>query len=186
MGKPRRSLAWILLRSGIHLGRRLGVAGTEAPAPVGSPDAPVREPGRARLAMEALTARDRWRAATRARRLASRGSLVICDRYPLPQISVDGPRSPQRVADRPRSSRRLIEIEGRYHARIAAPDIVVVLAVAPEVAMRRRPEADPAVIDARAREVLGAPWGADVAIVDASRSVEAVLTEVKRAVWSRL
>lgn len=186
LGKPRRSLAWILLRSGIHIGRRLGVAGTEAPAPVGSSDAPVREPGRARLAIEALTARDRWRAATRARRLASRGSLVICDRYPLPQISVDGPRSPQRVADRRRSTRRLIEIESRYHARIAAPDIVVVLAVAPEVAMRRRPEADPSVIDARAREVLGAPWGADVAIVDASRSVEEVLADVKRAVWSRL
>ncbi len=186
MGKPRRSLAWILLRSGIHLGRRLGVAGTEAPAPVGSPDAPVGEPGRARQAIEALTARDRWRAATRARRLAARGSLVICDRYPLPEISVDGPRPPRRDADPRAAPRRLVEIEHRYHARIAQPDIVVVLAVAPEVAIRRRPEADPAVIDARAREVLGAPWAADVAIVDASQSVEAVLADVKRAVWSRL
>ena len=186
LGKPRRSLAWILLRSGIHIGRRLGLAGTEAPAPVGSPDAPVDEPGRARLAIEALTARDRWRAAKRARRLASRGSIVICDRYPLPQISVDGPRPGQRVLALEGSPSRLSGIERRYHARIAAPDVVVVLAVSPEVAMRRRPEADPTVIDARAREVLSAPWGADVVIVDASRSADAVLADVKRGVWAGL
>ncbi len=43
---------------------------------------------RARLGWEVLTARDRFRTYRRARRLASNGSIVLCDRYPLPQVSL--------------------------------------------------------------------------------------------------
>lgn len=187
LGKPRRSLSWMALRAGLHIGRRIGVTGPVAPASVGSEVMPTGRSRRVWLLMGALTARDRSRAAQRARRLASHGRIVICDRYPLPQITVDGPRGGTgRDADLHGLSRLLVEIDRRLYASIPAPDMVVVLRVTPEIAVRRRPDADPRVIDSRAREVLDAAWGPDVAVIDATRPVDTVLRNVKTSVWSRL
>jgi thymidylate kinase len=184
LGKPHRSQSWIVVRAGIHVGRLIGVAGAGTPVSVGSKVMPAARPWRAWALIGMLTTRDRLRAAKRAQHLASRGSVVICDRYPLPQISVDGPRAGAPGADG--LSRRLATIDRRYHARIPSPDIVIVLAVTPDVAMRRRPEADPRVIDARAREVLDAAWSADVVVIDATQPFDAVLRDVKLGLWSRL
>jgi len=109
---------------------------------------------------------------------------VICDRYPLPELAVDGPRGVNRPGDR--LARSLLELETRAQDRIPPPDLVVVLQVPPEVARERRPDADPDVIEARAREILDARWGAGVRVVDASGPRDQVLREVALAVWESL
>ncbi len=186
LGKPRRSLPWLALRASVHLGRRLGIAPEPAPTSDTPGVVPTARSGGTWLLSGALTARDRRRAAARAHRLASRGRVVICDRYPLPQITVDGPRAAGSTLPDRGVSRRLVEIDRWLYASIPPPDVVVVLRVSPEVAARRRPEADLRVIEARAGEVRDAAWGTDVAIVDADRPKDVVLLDVKAGVWSRL
>ena len=164
LGKPPRSASWIALRSLIHAGRRLGLVDAPARAEEGSVT-PSGPPRGLRRGIELLTMRDRRRAAAEARRLAARGSIVLCDRYPVSELAVD---------------------RSRNDGDIPRPDIVIALHVTPEVAMRRRPEADPRMLDARAREVLDATWGPDVVVIDATLPANDVLREAKHVIWSRL
>jgi hypothetical protein len=63
---------------------------------------------------------------------------------------------------------------------------VIALRVTPEVAIRRRPDADPRLLHARAREVMDATWGPGVAVIDATRPFDDVLREAKHEIWSRM
>jgi hypothetical protein len=58
--------------------------------------------------------------------------------------------------------------------------------VTPDAAMRRRPDADPRMLEARAREVIDASWGPDVVVIDANLPFDDVLREAKHEIWSRL
>jgi thymidylate kinase len=187
LGKPPRSASWIALRAAMHAGRRLGLTATAPPVPTGAIAAADEQPTVPRLLMDLLTTRDRLRAARRARRSADGGVIVLCDRYPLPQLSVDGPRgAPAAGGTLGPMSRGIVARERRLAARIPPPDVVVVLAVEPDVARRRRPDADPAVIDARATEILDAAWDPEMLVVDAARPFDDVFADVRRGVWSRL
>jgi thymidylate kinase len=181
LGKPRRSWSWLAVRAWLHLGRRLGLTAAAQGAAT-EPDAGETTKGASgsRLLIGVLTARDRRRAALRAHRLAANGVIVLCDRYPLPQLEVDGPRTPVGARG------LLARIERRLHAQIPGPDVVVVLQVPPEVAKARRPEADPALIESRAREILDASWGSDVAVIDAERPRDEVLADAAAHLWASL
>jgi thymidylate kinase len=182
LGKPPRSVSWRAVRVWLHLARRLGVRAASPPS--GADDGWSATPSRSRMLIVALTARDRRRAAVRAHRLAARGVIVVCDRYPLPELTVDGPRRGD--AQLAGVAARLAAWERREHGRIPPPDLVVVLAVPPELAVRRRPEAPREVIEARAREILDVTWPPGVAVVDAARPREDVLDEVVARVWRAL
>src|SRR5207237_4740558 len=72
------------------------------------------------------TARDRYLAHARARRLAYDGRIVICDRYPMPEyLRMDGPEtcsaSPGRSANR--LTTRLARAEEGYYRSIAPADL---------------------------------------------------------------
>jgi thymidylate kinase len=164
LGKPRRSVSWLALRSLIHAGRRLGLVDAPPHAQAGDvrPSAPAQG---LRRRMVVLTMRDRRRAAARARRLADGGGIVLCDRYPVSELSVD------RLGD---------------DDELPRPDLVIALRVTPEVAMRRRPDADRRMLEARAREVMDATWGPDVVVIDATLPFDDVLREAKHEIWSRL
>ena len=70
---------------------------------------------------------------------------MLCDRYPLPgTIDIDGPRVDQQQASGMTGlRRRSVEFERTSYGRIRSPDSLVVLRIDPEVAVARRPEADP-------------------------------------------
>ena len=186
LGKPRRSLAWLALRGIARLTRPLRPArgGTVMRAP--GPGL-LASPGVIGTLTAVATARDRRRASERAHRLAERGAIVFCDRYPMPQIATDGPKLGRtREGAQGMVASRSETMERRSYERIRRPDVTLVLRIDPEVAVSRRPADDPSVIRARSHEILGAGWPHDVVQVDAGAPVADVLAELKAEVWKRL
>jgi thymidylate kinase len=190
LGRPPRSPLATAVRRSLSLGRRLGlVTGTPLKPSSGVSDADA-VPGNAWLLVRVLKARDRYRTYIRARRFAARGGIVISDRYPMAEI---------RLMDHPRATsllgtpavkgmaRALVALEQRYFDRIRSPDLLVVLKVDPEVALRRRQHDEPATIRARSGEVWNLEWDhSQACIIDASRSQDEVLADIKSWIWSRL
>ena len=186
LGKPRRSPSWLALRGAARLTRFLRPAGDgtvkRAPGP-----GPLASPGVIATLTAVATARDRRRASERAHRLAARGAIVLCDRYPMPQLATDGARLggvPERAEGM--IAGRSEMIERRSYERIRRPDVTLALRVDPEVAVARRPADDPSVIRARSREVLEAGWPHEVVQIDAEAPVADVLAALKAEIWKRL
>jgi thymidylate kinase len=122
-----------------------------------------------------------------AHRGASRGLVVVTDRYPQNEDVgySDGPLLP-RVTRAPLWLRRF-EARAYTLARRLPPDLVLKLEVTPETAARREPDMDPAAIRQRieAARRLAFP-GARVVRIDAERPLEEVIRSVKREIWSLL
>jgi thymidylate kinase len=140
--------------------------------------------------LAAALARDRYRTFRAARRFATNGGLVVCDRFPLPQLeTMDAPRV-RRLGDPGRFQglvARLEAIERRYYDAIANPDVLIVLRVDPEVAVARKPEEDPEFIRARWAEVWAVDWEEVPAhVIDAGAPREDVLAALKAHVWQSL
>jgi hypothetical protein len=137
------------------------------------------------------TARDRYRAYLKIRRFTSNGGVAISDRYPLPQVKrMDGPRLGHLEAkgqSLSRFIRFLTQVEKRYYCRISAPDLLVVLRVHPDIAVRRKTEEGADSVRARSQEIWELEWQqTDTHIVDASCSPAKVLSELKSLIWSKL
>jgi len=138
-----------------------------------------------------LTARDRYRLYCKVRRFATNGGLVVCDRYPVPQITLMDSARVRSLADaqRNRFVRLLIDIEERYYRPIMPPDLLAVMRIAPEIAAQRlaydhMPESS---VKARCQEIWDLDWkqiSADV--IDAGLSKAEVSRRLKTLVWSRL
>ena len=150
---------------------------------------PLARPSTAWLLWHVCTARDRRLAYVRARRVAAGGGLVVCDRFPLAQLrTMDCPRTVA-YGDVPgigRLGRALVDYEARQYAVFTRPDVLAVLRVDPEVAVRRKPSEPAAYVRRRSTEVWNATWDEDVVLVDASRPRAGVLADVRGAVWDRL
>lgn len=135
-------------------------------------------------------ARDRYLTYVKARRFASEGGFAICDRFPLTQVkSMDG-LQPDLRRDLRRSN-RLIEFMVRagekYYQQIMQPDVLIVLRVDPEIAVRRKTDEDATSVRSRSREIYDLDWRQTPAhVIDASRSHKEVLSEVKALIWSEL
>jgi thymidylate kinase len=144
----------------------------------------------ARLVWEVLTARDRYRTYRRARRSASNGALVVCDRFPLPEITLMDGAVSARMPDPAHWGslvKYLADREKRIYARITHPDLLIVLRVAPDLAVQRRREAPESVLRPRSEEVWGIDWrGTSAVVIDAGRPKSEVLSEIRSVVWSRL
>jgi thymidylate kinase len=136
------------------------------------------------------TARDRHHTYRHARRFAIGGGLVLCDRYPHPRLtSMDVPRIASLTAGRldNRLVRAMIRLEQRYHGSIAAPELLVVLRVDPEIAVKRKTNESPDSVRTRGAEIWNIDWReARAHVVDASQPEEAVVRELKALVWSTL
>ncbi len=146
---------------------------------------------RARLVWEVLTARDRFRTYRRARRLATNGAIVICDRYPLPEVSLMDGAVTGRLKDPSawgRWAAWLAGLERRYYERIRDPDTLIVLRVDPDTAVERRRGIEPeSSVRPRSEEIWGIDWsGTSAIVIDAASPKDDVLSEVKATIWSRL
>jgi len=135
-------------------------------------------------------ARDRFRLYSKARRMASSGTLVICDRYPTTQIkSMDGPAI-ERLIGQARKNwliSWLLKKEALYYRQIMPAETTVVMKVRPDIAVRRKTDEEPDYVHRRSQEV----WGLDLQapnthIFDAGREQATVLSDLKDLVWGEL
>jgi thymidylate kinase len=190
MGKPPRSPSTLVVKAGVLLARRAGVVRNWLPNyPVAAGhDGSV--PGTSWLLWQLVTAADRRRRHRRARSLAGRGHVVVCDRFPVDQVTLmDGSRTRWVPQDRLSPvARRLVAAEQRCYRAIGDPDLLLVLRVDPETAVGRKRGVDPAdFVRPRSAEVFSADWDLTRAVVlDASRPAQDVLSHARRAVWANL
>jgi thymidylate kinase len=192
LGKPPRSLMTLTVavarRGGLLLLSRL-FNKTRKISAVADRNAPIF-PGYLLLLRSVCIARDRYRLYVKARRFATNGGLVICDRYPTPQIrSMDGPNISRLVGAQQanRLTNMLLTKEAKYYQQIMPPDLPIVLRVDPEIAVRRKTDEDADYVRSRSLEV----WELDLAesgalVVDADRPKADVLSDLQSIIWSEL
>ncbi len=138
-------------------------------------------------------AKSRYGRYTRARNAASRGTVVLFDRYPLAAVaiydrSMDGPRIDSEVPG-PRSKLvdRLSRAEHELYHRIQPPDRLVALTITAEQSLARKPDHDPAAIEAKTaaiQEFVLSDDGYDA--LDAGRPLDQVVSDVKALIWGWL
>jgi thymidylate kinase len=191
MGKPSWSWTTIVIRGILKIGRSLGLypfikEGSELSLDTNSPSFP----GYPWLIREVCTARDRYVAYIRARRFATNGGLVICDRFPLPQIKImDGPQV-ERVTRGIKTNtfiKLLSTLENRYYQQIMLPDLLIVLRVDPKICAQRKTNEISDSVRSRAQEIWDLDWCKTPAhVIEASQSKAKVLSDVLSLVWSNL
>jgi hypothetical protein len=135
----------------------------------------------------AVVALDKRKKLIAARRGASRGLIVLADRYPQDQILGfnDGPLL-TRLTVVPNWLRRFEANAYALAARLP-PDLVIELVVTPETAAKREPDMDTAIIRERiaALSRLEFPH-ARVVSVDAERAQADVIRAIKQEIWRLL
>jgi hypothetical protein len=142
-------------------------------------------------------ARDRRSLAMKARRLAARGNIVLCDRYPSETPGIDGPRLLARADHRSRSSilyERLARVEEKLYKQIAPPDVIVKLRVSVETAVKRNRERvkagkeDDSYVEARHRQYQD--WqlsrAKSVYEINGEQPLPDTLRQVKQVIWDSI
>ncbi len=191
LGKPRWSWSTFPLKGLLKVGRRIGFFSNQKVSVQSSvKERSLEFPGYPWLLWHVLTARDRYRAYVKVRRFATNGGLVICDRYPLPQIEfMDGGQT-SRIVNAEQANplaKLLIKLEENFYQQILFPDLLIVLRVHPEIAVQRRADEEATWIRNRCREVWDVDWRETPAhVIDAGQPKEEVLAALKSLVWSKL
>lgn len=148
------------------------------------------QPGIRSILWLACTSRDRYLHYRRAQRFANSGGLVISDRYPHDAFQTMEVAQIARVKGSAESNAleaALARLEERYHRRIAAADVLILLRVDPETAVARKTDEPSDYVRRRASEVWNIDWDdSDVHVIDASRRPELVAAELKSLIWSHL
>jgi len=191
MGKPPWSWTTIAVRGLLKIGRSLGLYPyMRSPIQYTLDTSSLAFPGYPWLLREVCTARDRYLVYVKARRLATSGGLVICDRFPLPQLKLmDGPQAERmtRTYQANWPINFLKELEKQYYRSIMLPELLVVLRADPETAVQRKTDEDAVSVRARATEIWEVDWQQMSAhVIDAGRSRAEVLSELKALVWSQV
>ena len=135
----------------------------------------------------AAVALDKRKKLIAARRGASRGLIVLADRYPQDQILGfnDGPLLTRLTA----APHWLRHFEAGVYALAhrLPPDLVIKLVVTPETAAKREPDMNPAIIRERIAALPRLEFpGARVVLVDAERPLADVIRAVKSEIWRML
>jgi thymidylate kinase len=197
LGRPFRPSLALSLWHGLRIGRRLPTFAHAQPpvqatpaVGLGGPAKSFRLRGYLGLLRCLIIARARYRAYVKGRRFATNGGLVICDRYPLSQITLMDWSKSSQMLEAYRTNgvvRRLARAEQRYYQRILPPELLVVLRVHPTIAVERKPEEESASVRRRSQEIWDLDWSLTPArVIDASRPKEEVLSELKGVIWSTL
>ena len=140
----------------------------------------------------------RYRAGARR---ALGGSIVIFDRCPLDSIPLgpglrlmDGPQISSLLEGRTSTVlRALAKAEQRLYRKIRPPEFLFVLEVSPEVSFQRKPDHQPAVLQAKSSAISAlasrASEGAarlNLSTIDANRPLDGVMSQLKSKVWELL
>ncbi|HEV8176715.1 MAG TPA: hypothetical protein VGP44_03395, partial [Gemmatimonadales bacterium] len=145
-----------------------------------------------RCAWGLALAREKRGRMAEARRARNLGMVALCDRYPQSQFGGfnDGPQLVGWLENPSRLLRAAAgwEVAAYRDADRAPPDLVVKLHVPPAVAALRKEDISLEEITRKAAAVraLRFPPGVRVVDIDAAQPIDAVLGQVKRAIWEAL
>ena len=184
LGRPPRSLTTMLVGGLLKIRRAAGrLLGGGAAADGGNPST-------LELLRLVCTARDRYRLFMKTRRFAAAGGIALCERYPIPQNRLlVGPEIARLLGhgrDTP-LARLLLHAEQWYYRNITLPDVILVLMVDPEIAVRRKTDEPADYVRARARIIWQTDWsGTGAHLVDAGQSPSEVLAELQDLVWAEV
>ena len=186
LGRPPRSALTLLVGALLKVRNALW-----APARTDDPDEdPNVFPGYVALLRHICTARDRYRLFAKVRGFATAGGVALAERYPIAQNRpLVGPciRAFVALAPNRRLAMLLCRAEEWYYRQILAPDVVIVLRVEPEVAVRRKTTEPSDYVRRRARIIWDVDWtGTNARVVDAGQPLATVVSELKTIVWSAL
>ncbi len=135
----------------------------------------------------AVAAREKRTKLLAAHRGASRGLVVVTDRYPQNEIDGfnDGPLL-TRLAVAPSWLRRW-EARAYALAQRLPPDLVIKLIVTPETIAKREPDMDPTVIEKRIEAIPRLAFsGAQIVSINAEQPLVDVIRAVKQEIWRLL
>lgn len=173
LGRPSRSLATLVVGGALKAARTLRLS----PRIIAHLD----------LLRTVATGRDRARLQTRAFRFAADGGIAICERYPLPQSwMLSGPSEVQghALAAQSKLADALRRWERGLYERLARPDLVFVLRLDPETAVRRKPSEPADYVRERARLTEAADWTqAGAVVIDAAQPLPQVVAALKAELW---
>jgi len=176
LGRPPRSIATYVVGGALKLARALRLS----PSLIAHLD----------LLRTVATGMDRARLETRAFRFAADGGIAICERYPLkPGWSLSGPSDAQGHATEARSrfATALRRYERGLYERMARPDLVFVLALDPETAVRRKTSEPADYVRERAKLTAAADWSQiGAVIIDAAQPLPQVVAALKAELWKSL
>jgi hypothetical protein len=183
LGLPPRSLLTLIVGGALRGEQALGRMLRRDSAAVGHAVSYIE------LLRYLCTARDRYRLYQKVRRFGARGGIAICERYPIPQNRLlVGPCIPTLLSDNPSLLARLLgTAELSYYNRMLPPDALFVLRLDPDLAVLRKRDEPAEYVRARGRVIWNTDWsGTTAQVVDASRPLPEVLTDLKTRVWSAL
>ena len=191
IGKPTWSRTTLFVRGMLKIGRSLGLYPfLKAPIQYTENANSVEFPGYPWLIRQVCTARDRYLTYINARRFANEGGLVICDRFPIPQVRfMDGPQGEwmTNIYPRNRFIQLLINLEKKYYKLILFPELLIVLTVDPATAVQRKTDEDAVSVRFRSEGIWKLDWHRYPAhVIDANQTKEEVITKIKALVWSQL
>lgn len=176
MGRPERSIATYLVGALVKVARKLG--------------GKAQYVSHLELLRFGCTARDRYLLYKQARRFATAGGIAICERYPTPEgWALAGPSEIQGQGLHVQTplAVRLRRWERQYYDRITAPDVVFLLQVDPETAVKRKTDEPAAYVRERARLTWETDWSRSGArIIDAAQPLPQVVAALKSELWRTL
>jgi len=187
VGKPAWSLMTLIIRGILKIGTILHLYSFEGDIYEES----FQPHGLPWFIRAVTTARDRYLTYIQARRLSANGKLVLCDRYPLSGfMKMDGPQCKDALSRSKKTSsflKFLTNKEEFYYRKIQLPDLLIVLKADPEIAVQRKVDETELSVRARSTEVWELDWEKLPAFtVNASKSKEETLAQVKALVWEHL
>jgi thymidylate kinase len=187
MGKPAWSWATTIIRGILKIGTLLRLYPFEGDVYEES----FQPHGYPWFIRTLCTARDRYLTYIKARRFSSSGGLVFCDRYPFPGfMKMDGPQCEDAIIASEKKNwflKCLSNKEKFYYQQIRLPDLLIVLKVDPEVAVKRKVEETATSVRARSSEVWELDWGEKSGfVIDANLQREEVISKVRALVWAHL
>ena len=186
MGKPVWSWTTISILGLLKIGRMLGLYSHNEYLYRNE----AKFPGYPWLIQRVCVARDRYLTYLKARRFSSNGGLVILDRYSLGVLAMDAPQCRRTAKAFNKSNsflRWLTDLEEGYYRKISIPDLLIVLKLDPEMAVKRKPEESAVSVRARSGLVWELDWSSTPAhVLDASLPKDEVLAQIKSLVWDHL
>ena len=187
IGKPRRSPLTLATIVGLRIRKALSKNGHHLN---GAIEVGASFPGYLQLMRWVFAGRDRCRLYTKARRFATNGGIALCDRYPLPQVRWMESANISRMVEEPRQNplvRRLLRTEAAYYQKIMAPDLLIVLRLEPEIAVRRKTTESEHHVRSRSQEIWDIDWnGSNAYVINAAQPVEDVLKQLQSIIWAKL